>query len=94
MLQGIDINWEISGRLSVPEAKVYVPPVPVYMFHKNDLEVHGNFNTIFKKLNWDQWAAEGRYKRMLHQILYGTLLILYQQLGIPEASNTKAQSRS
>lgn len=65
-LQGIDINWEISGRQSVPETKVYVP---VYMFHRNDAEVHKNLRTIFGKLNWDEWA-DGRYERTLHQVAY------------------------
>lgn len=66
MLQGIDINWEISGRLSVPETKVYVP---VYMFHRNDLEVHHNLSAIFRKLKWDEWA-DGRYERMLRHVAY------------------------
>lgn len=66
ILQGIDINWEISGRQSVPDTKVYVP---VYMFHKNDFEVHNNLRIIFRKLTWDQWA-DGRYERMLHQVAY------------------------
>lgn len=64
MLQGIDINWEISGQLSAPETKVYVP---VYMFHENDLEVNRNLSAIFNKLNWNEWAG-GRYDRLLRKI--------------------------
>lgn len=67
--QGIDLNWEISGRLTVPIAKVYVP---VYLFHANDLEVHRNLNVVFRKLNWHEWA-EGRYEKMLHRILYANI---------------------
>ncbi|KAG8156472.1 hypothetical protein KVR01_013706 [Diaporthe batatas] len=63
--QGIDINWEFSGRTSAPETKVYVP---VYMFHKNDDEVNRNLNTVFKKLNWNNWA-DGRYARLLHKVV-------------------------
>lgn len=67
--RGIDINWEISGRLSVPQAKVYVP---VYLFHANDLEVNRNLNSVFRKLNWHEWA-EGRYEGMLRRVLYEIL---------------------
>lgn len=66
LLQGIDINWEISGRVSAPETKVYVP---VYMFHENDNEVNRSLDAIFKKLAWNDWA-DGRYARLLHKVAY------------------------
>ncbi|KAK2042431.1 TdiB protein [Colletotrichum somersetense] len=62
--QGIDINWEISEKLPVPHAKVYVP---VHIFHANDVEVNRNLCQIFKKLQWNDWA-EGRYEVMLQRV--------------------------
>lgn len=64
--QGIDINWEISGQMTVPETKVYVP---ICLTHANDIEVIHNLNNAFSKLNWHEWA-EGRYAKMFYRSLY------------------------
>ncbi|KAF6835662.1 TdiB protein [Colletotrichum plurivorum] len=62
--RGIDINWEISDRLSVPQAKVYVP---VSIFHANDLEANRNLSAAFRKLDWYEWA-DSRYEKMLRRV--------------------------
>ncbi|KAK2025335.1 aromatic prenyltransferase, partial [Colletotrichum zoysiae] len=62
--QGIDVNWEISDELPVPQAKVYIP---VHMFHANDFELHRNLSHVFRKLKWNDWA-EGRYEGMLQRV--------------------------
>lgn len=63
--RGIDINWEISDRLPVPQAKVYVP---VSVFHASDLEANRSLTGAFRKLDWHEWA-DGRYETMLRRVL-------------------------
>ncbi|KAK2043660.1 TdiB protein [Colletotrichum somersetense] len=60
-LRGIEVNWEITNRQPVPQAKVYVP---IYLFHANDLEANRSLCSVFRKHNWHDWA-EGRYAKML-----------------------------